>query len=89
MGGSGVASGGQKSGDPCKDARAASLKCIEDNYTQKDNCSTMFKEYKDCKAQAYKDARAARIRARDGRDARPSHQSYIKLYRSAKNHIYK
>ena len=50
----------------CAAENAASLKCIEANYTDKGKCAAQFRVYKACKQKAYEAARAARIKAQSG-----------------------
>ena len=50
----------------CAAENAASLKCIEANYTDKGKCAAQFRVYKACKQKAYEAARAARITAQSG-----------------------
>jgi len=51
----------------CAAQSAASLACITEYYdTDKGPCREFFLAYRACKKVAYEEARAARIRARDG-----------------------
>ena len=50
----------------CAAENAASLQCIEKNYTDKSKCAAHFKVYKACKQREYEAARAARIKAHSG-----------------------
>ena len=53
-------------GPPCASLSQESLRCIESNYENKSVCQPFFDRYKECKKKAYEDARAERIRARNG-----------------------
>ncbi len=57
---------GALAGSTCAPLSADSLKCIEANYEDKSKCTPFFLAYKQCKAEEYAAARAARIRANNG-----------------------
>jgi hypothetical protein len=53
----------------CSDAQQKSLDCIMEHYDDGQKataCRPFFLAYRECKEKAYDEARAARIRARDG-----------------------
>ena len=62
----------RKSPNACSDAHQNSLDCILAHYDEGGDakaaaCRPFFLAYRECKEAAYKEARAARIRARDGK----------------------
>jgi len=48
----------------CQQESVASLKCIEENYTDRTKCADLFKVYRDCKKEALEAVRQERIRKR-------------------------
>ncbi|ETW01143.1 hypothetical protein H310_06749 [Aphanomyces invadans] len=44
----------------CTELQKASLKCIEENYTQRSNCNEYFERYRECKKKRHAAILAAR-----------------------------